>query len=599
MNITSSFIAEAVSSHTVGLHTTQLHTRIAQYSTVEQANAELYQLTGIHCFFPTCNAFEEFQHLLLDSPAPIARPADRQWGDFQTPPELARQVCQYLVASGVAPDIIIEPTHGTGNFLLAALQAFPNTKLVYGVEIQAKYVWQSKMALLIKGLLGQRSSAAIELYQDDIFTHTFPESILEAEHLLVIGNPPWITNAELGMLAGHNLPVKSNLKALNGIDAITGKSNFDISEFILLRLLELFSVRRGTLAMLCKNTVIKNLVALLPRRNVMVSNVRAFSIDARRTFDAAVEASLLVMDLGAAQPVYSCQLGHFQSPNHITGAFGWVDSQFVSDIESYTSYRQMDGSSPFVWRQGLKHDCAKVMELSYADGKWINGFGKLVDIEDEWIYWLVKSSDVRRFAISQARKGVIAPQHHPAEETLHLQHQAPGLWDYLLAHSTYLDSRKSSIYRNKPRFSMFGIGAYSFKPYKVVVSGLYKAPFFSLVSPIDNRLVMADDTCYTLGFDAYQEALFTVTLLNTQAVKCFLQSIAFVDAKRPYTKEVLMRINLAHVAAQFSFQRLCDQWTQHGYEPHMPIGAGDFAGYQQQLGSLSQPRSSVQLDFGI
>ena len=58
---------------------------------------------------------------------------------------------------------------------------------------------------------------------------------------------------------------------------------------------------------------------------------------------------------------------------------------------------------------------------------------------------------------------------------------------------------------------------------------------------------MLDDTCYLLGFDALQPALVTLALLNSQRVRDFLESIVFLDSKRPYTKDVLMRIDLEKV----------------------------------------------------
>jgi len=54
-------------------------------------------------------------------------------------------------------------------------------------------------------------------------------------------------------------------------------------------------------------------------------------------------------------------------------------------------------------------------------------------------------------------------------------------------------------------FSIFDIGNYSFKPYKVAVSGLYKQTKFSLVEPNGTVLVL-DDTCYFIGFDTLREA---------------------------------------------------------------------------------------------
>ncbi len=41
---------------------------------------------------------------------------------------------------------------------------------------------------------------------------------------------------------------------------------------------------------------------------------------------------------------------------------------------------------------------------------------------------------------------------------------APKTWKYLLSHGEALDGRRSSIYQNRPRFSVFGIGRYSLAP---------------------------------------------------------------------------------------------------------------------------------------
>ena len=69
--------------------------------------------------------------------------------------------------------------------------------------------------------------------------------------ILVIGNPPWVTNSDLGQLGSNNLPTKTNFQGLRGFDARTGKSNFDISEWILVRLIEALPPD-GAIAMLCK-----------------------------------------------------------------------------------------------------------------------------------------------------------------------------------------------------------------------------------------------------------------------------------------------------------------------------------------------------------
>jgi hypothetical protein len=92
-------------------------------------------------------------------------------------------------------------------------------------------------------------------------------------------------------------------------------------------------------------------------------------------------------------------------------------------------------------------------------------------------------------------------------------------------------------------FSIFGIGDYSFKLYKVAISGLYKQTRFTLVEPNGTPL-MLDDTCYFIGFDNLDEALITQSLLNKNETQEFIQSFMFTDAKRVITKELLMRIDI-------------------------------------------------------
>ena len=592
MSPTAQRIAEAVSEHIIELSQTRLAEMVASYKTLKRANDELLYLTGIRHFFESQREFDEFRRLIKLPGQKLDAQKSREWGDFQTPPTLAKQVCQYLVETGVSPTVVVEPTYGAGSFILAALEAFPTIKLVYGVELQERYEWHLKIALLIKALLGRHASAESELHQDNIFSHEFPERVSKAQSLLVIGNPPWVTNAELGALGSDNLPKKQNIKAFNGMDALTGKSNFDISEYILLRLLDLFSACHGTLAMLCKTSTAKNIVEMLPKRQFSVSHLRTLEINAAREFGVAVEACLLVMNLGASRSEQTCQVATLENPRSISRVFGWAGNRFVSNVKDYQSNSELDGESILVWRQGLKHDCARVMELDAGGETLTNGSGETVAVEGEYVYWLLKSSDLRNFEAGPLRKRVIVTQRRLGEDTADLKEKAPKLWEYLTQNSRYFERRKSSVYRDKPRFSIFGIGEYSFKPYKVAVSGLYKEPNFSLVCPIENRPVMLDDTCYYVGFDAYPEALFTATLFNSPPLKGFLRSITFMDAKRPYTKAVLMRVNISYAVSHLSFHTLHDFWVGIGYRPREDVTEAELERYKQGLLNTDKRRTS-------
>ena len=141
----------------------------------------------------------------------------------------------------------------------------------------------------------------------------------------------------------------------------------------------------------------------------------------------------------------------------------------------------------------------------------------------------------------------IVTQKFVGQDTSYIK-QYPQTFGYLNNHIDLFRLRKSSIYRGKCDFSIFGIGDYSFKPYKIAISGLYKTFHFCLVKPQNGKPVMLDDTCYFIGFDTLEQAEYIWNLLNTDIVENLLKSIAFADAKRMITKDILMRIDLRKVA---------------------------------------------------
>ena len=73
----------------------------------------------------------------------VAKKSAQAWefGDFQTPRELAVKSLQVLKEHlNFYPSTVIEPTCGIGNFLLAAVKAFPNADRFIGLELKNKYV---------------------------------------------------------------------------------------------------------------------------------------------------------------------------------------------------------------------------------------------------------------------------------------------------------------------------------------------------------------------------------------------------------------------------------------------------------------------------
>ena len=456
--------------------------------------------------------------------------------------------------------VIIEPTCGKGNFIIASLSNFKTVKKVFGIEIYKPYIWETKFSILDYFLSNPNDNKPeITIKHCNIFDFDFKNISKQYpnEKLLIIGNPPWVTNSKLGSLNSTNLPKKSNFKNQNGLNAMTGKGNFDIAEYITLMLLDVFQTHNGHLALLVKNSVIKNIIFDQKDAKYKIGKIEKYCIDSKKEFNVSVEASLFYCQLNST-PSFQCNELDFYSLEK-KSSFGWLNAKFVSNLANYNETKEIDGQCPFEWRQGIKHDCSNVMELERENECFINKLSQKIKLEEDLIYGFLKSSDLKNTVIQNTRKQVIITQTKVGQDTSYIQHLYPKTYNYLKSNITYFQARKSSIYKGKPHFSIFGIGDYSFKSYKVAISGLYKTYHFTLVLPQDNKPIMLDDTCYFIGFDKIEFAVYTLILLNHSKTEEFLKSITFSDAKRVFTKDILMRLDLLNITKTISQKEIEEQ----------------------------------------
>jgi hypothetical protein len=357
------------------------------------------------------------------------------------------------------------------------------------------------------------------------------------------------------VLGSQNLPAKSNFQNHNGLDAITGRANFDISEWMLIELLAAMSGRQGTLAMLCKSSVARKVLCHAWRNGTEVARAAIYGIDADLHFDASVDAVLLVIDLGANAVAKEAAVHPSMRGSTPQSAIGFESDNLVADTHAYRQWRHLCGPSVLKWRSGIKHDCSKVMELRREANKHRNGLGSLVELEDIHLYPLFKSSDLANGS-SENRRWMIVTQKRVGEDTSEMRERAPKTWAYLTAHADLLANRGSSIYRNQPPFSIFGVGDYSFAPWKVAISGLYKRLTFVAVGPIEGKPTVLDDTSYFLPCETREQADYLTSLLNSTVAQSFYNAFVFWDAKRPITSDLLRRLDLRLLARELQTEEV-------------------------------------------
>jgi hypothetical protein len=461
-------------------------------------------------------------------------------------PEITPQFC-------IAP----EPSCGKGAFLRAALRIFENSKII-GLDINKQYVEEAKLSV------SEYSNAEnLAVYETDFFGMDWKDFIANLSgYILVMGNPPWVTSSQLSILNSQNIPSKSNFQNRRGIEAITGSGNFDISEWMLLQYVDWLSKKEGTIAVLCKYSVARKVIRQTKQKSGNRFSAHIYLINAKLYFGASVEACLFVLSTDFYDDS-DCKVYEDLQAKTASYRIGERDGLILRDTARYDKWRHLKGQDvKYIWRSGIKHDCSKVMELEPLQNTlFLNGMGKQYALEESYLYPILKSSDLGNGRTHDYRKLVLITQKSVGDDTSLIQDQAPKTWQYLLEYEEHLKNRKSSIYKNKPPYSIFGIGSYSFKNWKIAISGLYKQLRFCLVEPLGGKPVMFDDTVNFLSFETEEEAKFIFELVTSRPSLDFFDSMIFWDEKRPITIDILRRLSLKAVARELGVLESYLQWS--------------------------------------
>lgn len=469
-----------------------------------------------------------------------------EFGDFQTPCELASQCCQVAQDRLGRFDTIVEPTCGAGAFLEAAARIMRPGQLI-GYEIHRSYVE------LARQRISRLNKTVCQVRCEDFFALDWSaERTRIAGRVLFLGNPPWVTNSTLGAIESSNLPGKSNVEGLLGIEALTGASNFDIAESILQSLIDAMRPEQDALAMLVKTSTARKVLKFAWKQKWFFSHASLYQIDAGRSFGVSVNACWLLLRRSSetASPTQVCYRSDRLDKPATKIALGWRDGRLVSDPLEAAATQHVYGEGGTPWRSGLKHDLSRVLELVERDGLLFTQDGRRVDIETDYVYPLAKGSDVANLRTECRRRRVLVPQRAINDSTQTMSGAHPKTYRYLQAHRAAFAGRRSSIYRNRDPFAVFGVGRYTFAPWKVAICGLYKRLAFAVFGPVDGRPVIFDDTTYFLSFDSESQARHVEKLLASDIAVRFYTARLFWDAKRPVTAGLLRSLDLSAVAGE-------------------------------------------------
>ena len=104
-------------------------------SSLQEMNEQLYNDFAIDSFVDNETDLKLLTEAITAPETTTPENNRTEYGDFQTNTTLANKITSFLANKNITPQLIIEPTCGKGNFMLAALKQFTNAECIIGVEI--------------------------------------------------------------------------------------------------------------------------------------------------------------------------------------------------------------------------------------------------------------------------------------------------------------------------------------------------------------------------------------------------------------------------------------------------------------------------------
>ena len=207
----------------------------------------------------------------------------------------------------------------------------------------------------------------IRLIGADFFDMDWKHLIAELpEPVLLLGNPPWVTNSHLATLGSQNLPVKSNFQNRNGLDAITGKANFDISEWMLIRLMEAMIGRLGRSPCCCKSAVARKVLCHAWKNSLPVEKSAVYPrIDAAMHFNASVDAVLLVTHFRPSADGRVAAVHPQLNDSSTETTIGHEDGLLLSNVVAYRRWRHLTGKE---WKISGTRASSMIAQRSWSCG---------------------------------------------------------------------------------------------------------------------------------------------------------------------------------------------------------------------------------------
>lgn len=393
----------------------------------------------------------------------------------------------------------------------------------------------------------------------------------------VIGNPPWIKWDFLSKEYREKLSILYldiyKLFSHKGMKASLGHAHDDISILFTYIAMDKYLAENGKLTFVLKQTLYKSIAGEQFRRFAIekikettpVKCIKVHDMLKLNPFGQGQETSVVTLEKNA-ETIYPIEYNIWNKK--IKSRFKQIDNGTfvkkncdITKLDAYPDPTTNSYTAPWIIiphgqslpvmattrnfykaRHGVVNDLnslylieiieelddktIKIKNLGDKGKKKIKTLSKV--IEKDLVYPLIKPKDAKKWGVNTYQY-MIVPQIKAGDNNeSDMRINQPKTYNFLSAFKNELSTRKSKWFYggDKPFYSLFGIGEYTFQKYKIIWCCMSYQPHFSVVSDVEDQLIgkktfIPDNTIGYISVDDEKEAYYICALLNsnkTQAI---------------------------------------------------------------------------------
>lgn len=370
----------------------------------------------------------------------LSREERLQEGIFFTRPGLVEEIVCHFDYTDIKH--VLDSAAGSGNFLIPLAKANPQIEF-YGIE---------RNPAIYKETLGKvKNIGNIHYFQGDCLLEEFPIPPCD----LYLGNPPFVNHSDL--LPEYREQIQPlwyrYLDIPRDFSLLLGKSRADIAQLIFQVTVERYLKPQGQIGVVLPDSLLWGKSAAMGfQKSRGFSILKLVEIPEDNAFEGTRRSSFYVIGRKGEKTSYPI---YYQNREGEEGR-----------VELRQGHWQLSQKEQKTWPDEWFGFYRARQGINTLGANRVFFFQEKPDLEEELIFPLLTSSDInpweaspKKWCLLPYRKGRLIP----AEI---LEKKYPRAWKYLHSCRDFLRARKSR-FAQKNWYGLFGIGPYTFAPYRV------------------------------------------------------------------------------------------------------------------------------------